>query len=108
MDKRRRRSGSTPAARTRPDGPSSRADPSPPTAYQIRVTGHLDDRWPAWAEGLILTREGSGDTVLTVAVADQAALHGLLRTLRDLGAPLVSVNPAGPMRPGATSKEEME
>jgi hypothetical protein len=107
MDERRRRSGSLPAARTMRSEPNPGPGPSRSTIYRIRVRGHLDDRWPAWAEGLVLTRDERGDTILTVPIADQAALYGLLRRLRDLGVPLVSVNPAGPVRPGATSKEEM-
>lgn len=59
--------------------------------YAIRVRGHLDDRWAAWFEGFRLSREDNGDTVLTGPVVDQAALHGLLRRVRDLGMPLVSV-----------------
>jgi len=64
--------------------------------YEIRVKGHLDDRWAAWFEGLTITLEEDGDTLLTGPVIDQAALHGLLRKVRDLGMPLVSVNPVGP------------
>ncbi len=59
--------------------------------YQIRVKGHLDRRWTDWFEGLTITLEDNGDTLLTGPVADQAALHGLLRRVRDLGMPLLSV-----------------
>jgi hypothetical protein len=62
-----------------------------PGFYEIRVSGHLDDRRAAWFEGLTLTREDNGDTVLSGSVVDQAALHGLLRKVRDLGMPLLSV-----------------
>jgi hypothetical protein len=62
-----------------------------PALYEIRVKGHLDDRWADRFEGLILSRENSGDTLLTGPVVDQAALHGLLRAVRDLGMPLLSV-----------------
>ena len=62
-----------------------------PRLYEIRLKGHLDDRWAAWFSGLTLTREDSGETCLTGLVVDQAALHGLLRKVRDLGMPLVSV-----------------
>jgi hypothetical protein len=82
------------------------ADPSQPTVYEIRVRGHLDDRRSAWVEGPVTTREQDGDTVLAVPVADQAALHGLLRKLRDLGVPLISINPAGAGRPGDVPEEE--
>jgi hypothetical protein len=59
--------------------------------HEIRVQGHLDDRWTQWAEGLTLTRESDGTTTLTGALADQAALHGLLNRIRDLNVPIVSV-----------------
>ena len=59
--------------------------------YEIRLKGHLDPRWAAWFDGLTLTREGDGTTVIQGPVVDQAALHGLLQKVRDLGLPLVSV-----------------
>ena len=59
--------------------------------YQIRLKGHLDRQWTHWFEGLTITLEEDGDTLLTGPVADQAALHGLLKKVRDLGLPLVSV-----------------
>jgi hypothetical protein len=59
--------------------------------YQIRVRGHLDSRWSAWFDGMTLTRESDGNTNISGPVVDQAALHGLLATLRDTGLPLVSV-----------------
>lgn len=59
--------------------------------YQIRVGGQLSDRWADWFGGLTVTPEANGDTFLTGTVADQAALHGLLRKVRDLGMPLISV-----------------
>jgi hypothetical protein len=60
--------------------------------YQIRIKGHLGREWTDWFEGLTITLEDDGETLLTGAVIDQAALHGLLRKVRDLGMPLVSVN----------------
>jgi hypothetical protein len=59
--------------------------------YEIRVQGHLDHRWVAWFDGMDLSAENDGTTVIRGEVADQAALHGLLRRVRDLGLPLVSV-----------------
>lgn len=64
--------------------------------YEIRLKGHLDVRWTDWFEGLNLTHESDGTTFLTVQVVDQPALHGLLRKIRDLGLPLVSVIQVGP------------
>ena len=69
-----------------------------PGIYQIRLRGHLDTRWADWFEGLTITLEENGDTLLTGPVIDQAALHGLLKKVRDLGMPLVSVNFVNPGR----------
>jgi hypothetical protein len=60
--------------------------------YEIRLRGHLEDRWVNWFYGLTITLEEGGDTLLSGPVADQAALHGLLKKVRDLGLPLLSVN----------------
>ena len=59
--------------------------------HEIRVQGHLDDHWANWLEGLTLSRENDGTTTLTGRLADQAALHGVLNTIRDLNLPIVSV-----------------
>ncbi len=67
--------------------------------YEIRLEGHLNDRWSDWFEGLTITLEDNGDTLLTGLAIDQAALHGLLRKVRDLGLPLVSVTPVEPGSP---------
>lgn len=68
-------------------------DLSQPMVYQIRVKSHLGSDWADWFEGLTITLEDNGDTLLTGPVVDQAALHGLLKKVRDLGMPLVSINP---------------
>jgi hypothetical protein len=64
--------------------------------YKIRIKGHLDQQWTEWFEGLTITLEDNGDTLLTGHVVDQAALHGLLRKVRDLGMPLLSVDSVKP------------
>ncbi len=66
-------------------------DQHEPGRYEIRIKGHLDDRWAGRFEGLTITREDTGETLLSGPVADQAALHGWLRKVRDLALPLVSV-----------------
>jgi len=73
-------------------------DADQPMVYQIRIKGHLSPRWTDWFEGLIITLEEDGDTLLTGTVVDQAALHGWLKKVRDLGMPLLSVNSIGPGR----------
>lgn len=62
-----------------------------PTRYQLRVDGHIDDHWAAWFDNLTLTHESDGTTTLRGSVTDQAALHGLLAKVRDLGVTLISV-----------------
>jgi len=68
-----------------------KAEPRQPVVYQIRVKGHLGCQWSEWFGGLAITQEEDGDTLLTGPVVDQAALHGLLKKVRDLGLPLISV-----------------
>ena len=70
---------------------SPKRDPGEPMVYQIRVTGHLGSEWTDWFDGLSITLEDNGETLLSGPVADQAALHGLLRKVRDVGLPLLSV-----------------
>jgi len=86
-----------------------------PGRYEIRLKGHLDSRWAAWFDGLTLTRDSDGTTIIGGLVADQAALYGLLQKTRDLGLPLISVNhvePGRPLcppsRPGNSANREME
>ena len=70
---------------------NSEIDPGQPLVYQIRIKGHLGREWADWFEGLTLTTLDNGETLLTGPVVDQAALHGVLRKVRDLGIPLLSV-----------------
>jgi hypothetical protein len=76
--------------------PNSEIDPAQTPAYQIRIKGHLGRQWTDWFEGLTITLEDNGDTLLTGPVVDQAALHSLLKKVRDLGTPLISVNRVQP------------
>jgi hypothetical protein len=71
---------------------NSEIDPGQPAIYQIRIEGHLGRQWTDWFGGLTVTPADNGDTLLTGPVIDQAALHGLLKKVRDLGMTLLSVN----------------
>jgi hypothetical protein len=71
--------------------PNASTDPDEEMTYQIKIKGHLSSHWTEWFGGLTITLENNGDTVLTGVVVDQAALHGLLKKVRDLGMPLISV-----------------
>jgi hypothetical protein len=73
------------------------AAPGQPAIYQIRLKGHLGPQWTDWFEGLTITLQKDGDTLLTGPLVDQAALHGLLKKIRDLGMPLLSVNRIEPI-----------
>jgi len=78
------------------------SDPDPPAGahYEIRVQGHLGPEWSAWFGGLTITNQPGGEAVLDGPVVDQAALHGLLAKIRDLGLPLLSLRRVAP-RPGS-------
>jgi hypothetical protein len=76
-----------------------------PGRYEIRLKGHLDTRWAAWFDGLTLSPDSDGTTIIHGPVADQAALHGLLQKVRDLGLPLVSVTQVEPDQPNAPTIE---
>jgi len=76
--------------------------------YKIRLKGHLDARWGEQFEGLTITLEENGDTLLSGPVADQAALHGLLKKVRDLGMPLVSVSPVEPGPPSTLEPSQAD
>jgi hypothetical protein len=75
-----------------------------PGRYEIRVKGHLNSRWAAWFDGLSLSTESDGTTIIHAPVADQAALHGLLQKVRDVGLPLVSVTQLDSDQPDATTE----
>ncbi|MEZ4644827.1 MAG: hypothetical protein R3E31_19200 [Chloroflexota bacterium] len=68
------------------------ADNDTPLVYEIRIKGHLEHQWAAWFEGLSITQVDNGETLITGPVVDQAALHGLLRKVRDLGLPLIAAS----------------
>ena len=90
-----------------------RTNPGQPVVYQIRIKGHLSSQWTVWFEGLTITLEEDGDTLLTGPVVDQAALHGLLKKVRDLGMPLVSVSPVEPgppstLEPGQADQSDVK
>ena len=73
-----------------------KSNPGQRVVYQIKIKGRLGRQWTDWFEGLTITQDEDGDTLLTGPVVDQAALHGLLKKVRDLGLPLLSVNTVEP------------
>jgi hypothetical protein len=81
-------------------------DPGQPLVYQIKIKGHLGRQWADWFEGLAITLEDNGETLLTGSVVDQAALHGVLRKVRDVGMPLLSVNRVKPDEAEASDVNE--
>ena len=76
-----------------------------PMIYQIRIRGHLDSHWAAWFGDLSIEPDENGESLLVGPIQDQAALHGLLRKLRDLGIPLIAINPIA-SRPGLPKEKE--
>jgi len=88
------------------DKRSSIMDPGRPIVYQIRIRGHLSDSWVDWFEGLTITLVEDGDTLLTGPFVDQAMLHGLLKKVRDLGMPLLSVNRIEPGEADASNTNQ--
>ena len=91
------------------DTPSgdSPADHTSTQLYEIRVKGRLGSRWSAWFDGLSVASEADGTTVIRGPVVDQAALHGLLQRLRDVGIPLVSLTQLAPDAPSETSAHQL-
>ena len=79
----------------------TRGDHGEAGQYAIRVAGHLDARWAAWFDGLTVAHDGDGTTVISGPIADQAALHGVLARVRDLGLQLVAVTPVDAGQPDA-------
>ena len=73
-----------------------KSNPGQRVVYQIKIKGRLGRQWTDWFEGLTITQDEDGDTLLTGPVVDDAALHGLLKKVRDLGLPLLSVNRVEP------------
>jgi hypothetical protein len=86
----------------------NKKDAPQPTLYQIRIKGHLSGEWKDWFEGLTITLEKDGNTLLTGLVNDQAALLGLIKKVRDLGLTLISVSPVepGPAAPPGTGQDK--
>ena len=88
------------------NNPSPKPDPRQPNIYQIKIKGHLDTQWSDWFDGLTITPEEDGNTLMTGPVVDDAALHGLLKKVRDLGMPLLSVNRLDPDPSDVTGQEK--
>jgi hypothetical protein len=86
---------------------NSEIDPGQPMIYQIRIKGHLGRQWTDWFEGLTIQLTDNGETLLTGSVVDQAALYGLLKKVRDLGMPLISVMRVEPDQAEASDVNEM-
>ena len=74
------------------------------SGYEIRTQGRISDRWSDWFEGVVLVQEADGTTLIRCADLDQAALHGLLAKVRDLGLPLISVTPIHDTRPERSAR----
>lgn len=79
-----------------PNEQKSEHNPDQPKIFQFRIQGHLSQQWQDWFEGFIATLEEDGNTLLSGSVVDQSALHGILKKIRDLGMPLLSVNTVSP------------
>jgi len=79
-----------------------------PDHYEIRIKGHLDSRWANWFPGLTITALDNGETLLAGPVPDQAALHSLLRKVRDLAMPLLSVTRIGPVQEDVSDRHPLK
>lgn len=82
--------------------------PDQPSVFQIRIKGHLGHQWTDWFDGMAITLEEDGNTLLTGPVADQATLHGLIKKVRDSGMTLVSVNTVLPDRGNKSFKTDYQ
>lgn len=76
--------------------PNIQPDPNSSPVYEIRIEGHLGQQWTTWFEGLTITPADNGETLISGPIVDQAALHGLLRKVRDLGLSLIAVRQVQP------------
>jgi len=85
-----------------------KSDPDPLQIYQIRIRGQLDAGWTDWFEGMTISQEDNGFALLTGPVIDQSALHGLLKKIRDLGMPLLSVNRVGSEHENASDVNQQQ
>jgi hypothetical protein len=81
-------------------------DPDRPTVFQIRIQGYLGQQWQGWFEGLTITLEEDGNTLLNGPIVDQSALHGILKKIRNLGMPLLAVNAADPNNASRTDIDQ--
>lgn len=87
------------------NNPDPKTDTKQPMIYQIRIRGHLGAQWTSWFDGLTITLEDGGATLLSGPVMDQAALYGLLKRVRDLGMPLISLNYLEPAQSNALKSD---
>lgn len=90
------------------DKPRSDNKQNQPPCYEIRIRGQLDSQWEDWFEEMTITMEEDGNTLISGPVIDQAALHGLLKRVRDLGMPLISVCPVSSQEARSSSSKEGE
>lgn len=90
------------------DEQKSERDPDQPRFFQIRIRGHLNRQWMDWFEGLVIALEEDGNTLLSGPVVDQSALHGILKKIRNLGMPLLSVNSIDPDRTTPTDTDHVK
>ncbi len=83
-------------------------DPDRPKIFQIRIKGHLGQQWAGWFDGLTIVLEEDGNTLISGPVIDQSALHGILKKIRDLGMPLLSINSVDPNQSTKADSDEVK